>query len=123
MVINMRYSRRGICLLSFYLLIVSFISTSYAGNKDMVDERIQEMDDLNKQMVKQIPGLPRDGKVDAKAKVSSESGKINFEVYQVKSVAKEANLDFGGGNKKPENCEVTNPGELKKENTVPDVSK
>ncbi|MDP2863865.1 MAG: hypothetical protein Q8N95_13835 [Desulfobacterales bacterium] len=81
------------------------------------------MDDLNKQMVKQISGLPRDGKVDAKAKVSSESGKINIEVYQVKSVTKEANLDFGGGNKKPENCAAPEPGELKKGKTVPDVSK
>jgi len=122
MVINMSYSRRVICLLSV-CLIACFFSTSYAGNKDMVDERIQEMDDLNKQMVKQIPGLPRDGKVDAKAKVSSESGKINFEVYQVKSVAKEATLDFGGRNKKPENDAAPEPGELKKEKTVPDVSK
>jgi len=89
----------------------------------MVDERIQEMDDLNKQMVKQIPGLPRDGKVDAKAKVSSEGGKLNLEVYQVKSVVKEATLDFGGGNKKSENSAATEPGELKKEKTVPDVSK
>ena len=104
-------------------LIACFFSTSYAGNKEMVDERIQEMDDMNKQMVKQIPGLPRDGKVDAKARVSSESGKINFEVYQVKSVAKEATLDFGEGNKKPENDAAPNPGELTKEKTVSGVSK
>ena len=104
-------------------LIVFFFSTSYAGNKDMVDERIKEMDDVNKQMVKQIPGLPMNGKVDAKAKVSSESGKIIFEVYQVKSVAKEANLDFGGGNKKPENDAAPEPGELTKEKTAPDASK
>jgi hypothetical protein len=89
----------------------------------MVDERIQEMDGLNKQMIKQIPGLPKDGKVDAKAKVSSESGKLNFEVYQIKSVAKEANLNFGGGEKKPENSAATESGELKKDKTVPDVSK
>ena len=104
-------------------LIACFFSTSYAGNKEMVDERIQEMDDMNKQMVKQIPGLPRDGKVDAKARVSSESGKINFEVYQVKSVAKEATLDFGEGNKKPENDAAPNTGELTKEKTVWGVSK
>jgi len=89
----------------------------------MVDERIQEMDGLNKQMVKQIPGLPKDGKVDAKAKVSTESGKIIFEVYQVKSVTKEASLDFGGVNKKPENDAAPEPGELTKEKTVLDVSK
>lgn len=89
----------------------------------MVDERIQEMDDLNKQMVRQIPDLPRDGKVDVKAKVSSESGKINFEIYQIKSVAKEATLDFGEGNKKPENDAAPEPCELTKEKTVPDVSK
>ena len=104
-------------------LFVSFFSISFAGNKEMVDERIKEMDDVNKQMVKQIPGLPMNGKVDAKAKVSSESGKIIFEVYQVKSVAKEANLDFGGGNKKPENSATTKPGELTKEKTFQDVSK
>jgi len=122
MVVNISYSRRGICLLSV-CLIACFFSPSYAGNKDMVDERIQEMDDLNKQMVKQIPGLPKDGQVDAKAKVSSESGKMNFEVYQVKSVVKEATLDLGEGNKKPENFRAINPGELKKEKTVQDLSK
>jgi hypothetical protein len=122
MVIYMNCCIRTVYFVPVFL-IVCFFSISFAGNKDMVDERIQEMDDLNKQMVKQIPGLPRDGKVDAKARVSSESGKINFEVYQVESVAKEATLDFGGENKKPENDAAPKPGELKKEKTVPDVSK
>lgn len=89
----------------------------------MVDEKIQEMDDLNKQMVKQIPDLPKNGKVDAKARVSSESGKLNFEVYQVKSVAKEASLDFGGSGRKPENSDAVKPGELKKEKKTTDASK
>jgi len=89
----------------------------------MVEERVQEMDDLNKQMVNQIPCFPRDGKVDAKAKVSSESGKINFEVYQVRSVAKEVSLDFGSGNKKQENCDATKSGELKNEKPLQEISK
>lgn len=122
MVINMNNCLRLISLISV-VFIVSAFSTVSAGNKEMVEERVQELDDLNKQMVKQIPGLPRDGKVDAKAKVINESGKINFEVYQVKSAAKEASLDFGGGQQKSESGAVPEPGELKKEKTVPDVSK
>lgn len=122
MVKNMFYSRIGICILSACFLVF-FFSTIYAGNKEMVEERIQEMDDVNKQMVKQIPGLPKDGKIDAKAKVTSESGKIDFEIYQVKSVTKEGTLDFGGGNKKPEDDETPNPDELKKEKSTPKISK
>ncbi|MDQ1330368.1 MAG: hypothetical protein QG578_631 [Thermodesulfobacteriota bacterium] len=122
MVINMHCNRILICILTV-CLISSFFSTTYAGNKEMVDERIQEMDDQNKQMVKQIPGIPKDGKVDAKARVTSESGKINFEVYQVKSVAKEGALDFGGGNNKPEDEVTPRPAESTKEKSDSKVAK
>jgi hypothetical protein len=115
----MRYIISLICLLSF-LFIATFSSAAIAGNKEMVEERVKEMDDLNKEMVKQIPDLPKSGKVEAKANVTTEGGKINFEVYQIKSTAKETSLDFGGGQQKDGSCAEARPESKKK---IPDATK
>ena len=79
------------------------------------------MDDLNKQMVGQIPNLPKDGKVDAKARVTNEGGSIIFDIYQVKTSVKEERLNFGGGQPETETKEVLAPDATKK--NEPSVSK
>jgi len=53
-----------------------------AGNKEMVDENVQELDKLNKQAVKQIPNLPRTGTIDLKAKVFYKDGSPLVDVYE-----------------------------------------
>lgn len=79
----------------------------------MVENRTQEMDDLNKQMVGQIPDLPKDGKVDAKARVTNEGGKIIFDVYHVKSTVKEESLNFGGEKQEKQTKETLLPDTAK----------
>jgi hypothetical protein len=102
------------------LLLIFPVSSSTAGNKEKVENRTQEMDDLNKQMVGQIPNLPKDGKVDAKARVTNEGGSIIFDIYQVKTVVKEESLNFGEGRQETETREVLLPdtAEKKKESSV-----
>jgi len=102
------------------LLLIFPVSSSTAGNKEKVENRTQEMDDLNKQMVGQIPNLPKDGKVDAKARVTNEGGSIIFDIYQVKTVVKEESLNFGGGRQETETREELMPDttEKKRESSV-----
>ena len=72
------------------------------------------MDDLNKQMVGQIPNLPKDGKVDAKARVTNEGGSIIFDIYQVKTAVKEESMNFGGGRQETKTREVLMPDATEK---------
>jgi len=80
----------------------------------MVEDRTEEMDDLNKQMVGQISDLPKDGKVDAKARVTNESGRTIFDIYHVKTDVKEESMNFGGGRQETETREVLLPNAAKK---------
>lgn len=88
----------------------------------MVEDRTQEMDDLNKQMVGQIPDLPKNGKIDAKARVTNEGGRIIFDIYQVKTAVKEESMSFGGERQETETMEVLKPDTTKKK-MEPSVSK
>jgi len=88
----------------------------------MVEDRTQEMDALNKQMVGQIPNLPKDGKIDAKARVNNEGGKIVFDFYHVKTSVKEESLNFGGARQETESNETLMPDAAEK-TKKPTVSK
>lgn len=50
-------------------------SPAWAGNSEMVNKSIEELDTLNKEAVSQIEELPARGKVELKAKVSTRGGK------------------------------------------------
>lgn len=78
----------------------------------MVENRTEEMDDQNKQMLKQIPNLPKSGKIDAKARVVDEGGNLIFDVYHIKTSVKEESIDFSGKQQKEEKKEKlsTNAG-------------
>jgi hypothetical protein len=103
----------GLFIILYVLLIFPPLSST-AGNREMVENRTQEMDDLNKQMVDQIPNLPKDGKVDAKARVTNEKGGIIFDIYHVKTAVKEESLNLGGEGKKTEIRNVLQPDTSKK---------
>jgi len=61
----------------------------------MVEKRIQELDQLNKQIVRQLPELPKDGFIDLKAKVYKINGQLKFEIYEKKVVPyKQKSIDF-----------------------------
>lgn len=72
--------------LLFYAL---FGSTSWAGNKRMVEDRVRELDEVNKQMLQQVEDKPKDGTIEVKAKVTERQGRFNFDIYQKKVTSKE----------------------------------
>jgi len=110
---NKREIHIGLIIIIICLIPVSPFISANAGNREMVETRTQEMDDLNKQMVGQIPDLPKDGKVDAKARVTNESGKINFDIYHVKTAIKEESLNFGEERQEKQTKEILLPDTAK----------
>jgi hypothetical protein len=71
-------------------------SVPLAGNKEMVEQNVQELDELNKQAVKQIPDLPRSGKVKMKADVTYEKDSPVFDIrYKEITGEKEGAINFG----------------------------
>ena len=52
----------------------------WAGNKEPVEERVQELDRLNKQIVRTIPDTPRYGQIDLKAKVLQKNGTVSASI-------------------------------------------
>ena len=81
-------------LLSGFLLII-FSPCSAAGNKQMVEESVKELDDLNKEAVRQIPDLPDKGRVDMKADVTYEKEMPVFNLrYKKITTEKEGRIIF-----------------------------
>lgn len=93
-------SRRRINIrtVSIFILLAVFMAGSYtfswAGNKQMVEKTVEELDDLNKQAVQQIPDLPENGTVDIKARVTYEKEKPVFDIYYKKTAEKDGSINF-----------------------------
>jgi hypothetical protein len=51
-----------------------------AGNLEMVEKNVEELESLNKEALGQIPQLPRDGRIDLKAYVTAEGGKSRVRI-------------------------------------------
>ncbi len=55
-----------------FFIILSFIlivsAPSQAGNRDMVENRVDELDELNKEAVNQIAGQPESGTINLKVR-------------------------------------------------------
>ncbi len=58
------------------------LSLGSAGNKEIVEDSIQELDTLNKQAVQQLPELPQSGTVDLKAGVTYQDGAPTFDIFK-----------------------------------------
>lgn len=63
------------------LLLSMFGYPALAGNLEMVEESVKELDELNKKAVQQIPDLPETGTVDLKANVFYKDGSPILDVY------------------------------------------
>ena len=46
------------------------VSVALAGNKEMVEKSVSELDSLNREVIQQIPELPRDGHIRIKAGIT-----------------------------------------------------
>lgn len=66
----------------------------------MVENTVQELDDLNKQAVQQIPDLPENGTVDMKAKVTYEKNKPVFDIYYKQTTEKDGAINFNNNRQK-----------------------
>lgn len=69
----------------------------WAGNKKMVEERVEDLKALNNQLLEQVRDVPKNGQIDLKAKVQpSGDGEITFDIYHQKvTPTKEENLTIG----------------------------
>ena len=63
------------------VVLFGSIYSAMAGNKEMVEEAVQELDTLNKQAIEQLPEIPRDGIIDLKADVTYQDGSPIFDIY------------------------------------------
>jgi hypothetical protein len=71
-------------------------SFSLAGNKQMVEKSVEELDELNRQAVQQIPDLPESGQVKIKADVTYEKDSPVFDIrYKEITGEKEGTINFG----------------------------
>lgn len=73
------------------------VSPATAGNRAMVEERVKELSELNRQLLNQEE-LPRDGKVELKAEGRYlADGSIDLQVYSRKfSTIDEKPITFDG---------------------------
>ena len=51
------------------MALILWAGPAWAGNREMVEQRIQELDRLNQRVVRQLPDLPRDGQVSIQSRV------------------------------------------------------
>lgn len=66
-----------------YLLVTSCLcgillgvgSPAGAGNSEMVEKSVAELEQLNREALRQIPDIPKQGKIAYKAKVKTQKGK------------------------------------------------
>ncbi|MEA2085345.1 MAG: hypothetical protein U9O82_14120 [Thermodesulfobacteriota bacterium] len=66
-------------ILTFPVLIVAVCVLAEApvamgGNKEMVEKSVREMDLLNRDVVYRIPGIPANGRIHVKAKITYPGG-------------------------------------------------
>lgn len=80
------------------LLLYIFGNIAMAGNLEMVEESVRELDELNKKAVQQIPDLPATGTVDLKASVIYDDGMPTVDIYE-KNITTEKNeeIQFDSG--------------------------
>lgn len=69
-------------LLAAGSMLGMFGYAAVAGNLEMVEENVKELDELNKEVVRQIPDLPESGTVDLKAKVFFQDGSPLLGAYE-----------------------------------------
>ena len=72
----MKKTMKGIIGFFFAITASSFL---WAGNREMVENRVYELDKLNKEAVSRIAGQPENGKINIKVKVIPEKDGYRFE--------------------------------------------
>ena len=66
------------CITGIFFVITAS-SFLWAGNREMVEKRVDELDKLNKEAVSRIAGQPESGKINIKVRVIPEKDGYRFE--------------------------------------------
>jgi len=73
------------------------VSSGWAGNQEMVQETVVDMDELNKKILESLEEAPANGKIEIEAIVYHEEGSPVFDIHQKKITSeKDAEIDFHG---------------------------
>jgi hypothetical protein len=94
----MNFTALNKIVFSIFLLggVLYCYSFPLAGNKEMVEQNVEALDELNKQAVRQIPDLPQSGTVKMKADVTYEKDSPVFDIrYKEITGEKEGTINFG----------------------------
>jgi len=59
------------CIL-FCCVVILAAAPVWGGNRKMVEQRVEALDELNRSVVQQVPDLPKDGSVKIKARVAPD---------------------------------------------------
>jgi hypothetical protein len=96
--ITMFLGRGGIFFTSILGMLLVSCSLGIAGNSEMIEERVEELDRMNKKALEQIPDLPRDGKISLEAEGIQRGDDIQIEVKRYKvAPLEEGTIELDGG--------------------------
>ncbi len=73
-------------MILFVLCVV--MGNVFAGNKEMVEKRVKELDKLNKEAVNSLIDIPKEGRIKIKAKVHPYDHKIQFDLLEKEIILK-----------------------------------
>ena len=76
------------------------VSLAIAGNQKMVEQRVQELDELNKSALEFVPDKPKDGKIILKTYIRNDKNKlIKYQVVEGedRQTTKQGTIVFEGG--------------------------
>lgn len=71
--------KKAIKCIIYVFFVITASSLLWAGNREMIGNRVDELDKLNKEAVKQIAGQPEKGKINIKIRVIPEKDGYRFE--------------------------------------------
>ena len=71
--------------LTVLFAVLALALPALAGNQRIIERRIQELDQVNRQAVSQLSELPQNGTIQLKARVLPEAnGKVRLQIYDRK---------------------------------------
>lgn len=74
-----------IIFLSLFLYITTAVTTAHAAsNTHLIEERVETMEKINQEALKQVPEIPRDGRIELEAEGYERGGNIEIEVKRYK---------------------------------------
>ena len=55
-----------------FIAMLALTTGAWGGNRDMIERRVKELDRLNREVIQQVPDLPRNGQVHIRAKIAPD---------------------------------------------------